>query len=1234
MRILSLRFKNLNSLAGEWKIDFTDPEYISSGIFAITGPTGAGKSTILDAISLALYGRTPRLGKISKNSGEVMSRQTGECFSEVEFVSDKGQYRCMWSQNRSHKKPEEDLQTPKHEIVDAKTGVPLESKQAGVQQKVIDVTGLDYQQFTRSILLAQGEFATFLDAKADERAPILEKITGTEIYGQISIKVHERFGREKTRLDELIVRVDTIEMITPEQAEAFRKEKREHEKEILDISAHCKCLEDATAWLDITATLETEIFGLQRQQQGLAVQKEASRKDLEALHLARKARDLEGIYSGLSALRDLQEKETAEKKANEVNLEGFCTAYTNAQAAFRSAQERRTVALDEKRQEDELIKRVRDLDTRIWEIRVKLDERESEKRRSEEETGTYKQAILSAESQLKEIRQNLSIVTEYLEVHNRDQKLIESLSGIESAIRQIYITKETAEKKQIVLHDVENVLADAELVVIRRKTEQEKAAKKVQDAIADVSRTKKEFADITGSRDIAALRALADRENDRRNRIQSLLDLYIRIEEDTAEREKHTTTIDTARAERTKEEQQYTSLEKNAEKAAQLVKVSEKNLVYLAQIKSLEDARKTLHDGTPCPLCGSTDHPWCTGVVPVTDDAQKEHDTYKIEEQELQKNIRLIEVKLAGIEVEIRAGESARQGLEQKIGKMTSELESGYRDLGFSVGSTPKPTIAAALDDSTTRLEKTRDTLTHAEEKDWEIQHGESQVSREKDDLTEIQRDYEKVLSYRDAKHSDRERLIKEIAAIDAEYKRQNTALLESIQEYDIIVFSAARMTEQIIADLTERRNMYVENLTGRQDLQSSLQQYESAQEKARSLLSVAEKNLDEVSEKLTEIDEDYKKFSAERLEIYNDRDPTAEEVRVIQQVEAAEKELSIATEAKNLTDKQKNSCEEQINVLAVKISARLSVLAEKELQFSNAFTGAGFAGEESFLSARLSSDQLAELEKLEKDIVREETEIAIGLKERTVKLAIERERSLTQEKREDLTIAVENDKTRMDRLRSDIGRIQLQLEQYDEQVEKQQALAEEISKQKKEFVKWQKLHDLIGSADGKKFKVFAQGLTFETLIVQANRHLQIMSDRYLLVQNKESPLDLDIVDNYQAGEIRTTKNLSGGERFLVSLALSLGLSGMASRNVRIDSLFLDEGFGTLDEDTLETALETLLSLHREGKIIGIISHVSAIKERIAVQIQIEKIGGGRSRLYGPGCSGPKVNRKKQESHT
>ncbi len=109
-------------------------------------------------------------------------------------------------------------------------------------------------------------------------------------------------------------------------------------------------------------------------------------------------------------------------------------------------------------------------------------------------------------------------------------------------------------------------------------------------------------------------------------------------------------------------------------------------------------------------------------------------------------------------------------------------------------------------------------------------------------------------------------------------------------------------------------------------------------------------------------------------------------------------------------------------------------------------------------------------------------------------------------------------------------------------------------------------------------------------MIGQANRQLQKMSDRYLLVRDREQPLELNVVDGYQAGEIRSTKNLSGGESFIVSLALALGLSSMASRNVRVDSLFLDEGFGTLDEEALDTALETLAGLQQDGKLIGVIS--------------------------------------------
>jgi len=139
-------------------------------------------------------------------------------------------------------------------------------------------------------------------------------------------------------------------------------------------------------------------------------------------------------------------------------------------------------------------------------------------------------------------------------------------------------------------------------------------------------------------------------------------------------------------------------------------------------------------------------------------------------------------------------------------------------------------------------------------------------------------------------------------------------------------------------------------------------------------------------------------------------------------------------------------------------------------------------------------------------------------------------------------------------------------------------------------------------------------------MVSHANRQLEKMIDRYLLIRVKNEPLELNVIDNYQAGEIRSTKNLSGGESFVVSLTLALGLSKMASRKVRVDSLFLDEGFGTLDEESLDTALETLASLQQDGKLIGIISHVSALKERIATQIAVIPVSGGRSSLSGPSC--------------
>ena len=175
------------------------------------------------------------------------------------------------------------------------------------------------------------------------------------------------------------------------------------------------------------------------------------------------------------------------------------------------------------------------------------------------------------------------------------------------------------------------------------------------------------------------------------------------------------------------------------------------------------------------------------------------------------------------------------------------------------------------------------------------------------------------------------------------------------------------------------------------------------------------------------------------------------------------------------------------------------------------------------------------------------------------------------------------------------------------------------------EYKKWSDLSSLIGSADGIKFSRIAQGITFDVLLRFANESLKKMSDRYILIRddkNQTSPLEISVIDNYQAGETRPVSNLSGGESFIVSLALALGLSEMSSGRTQIDSLFIDEGFASLDENYLELALQTLSTLgNRQNKLIGVISHVKELKERIDTQIEVSPRSGGRSTMSGPGVA-------------
>ena len=338
---------------------------------------------------------------------------------------------------------------------------------------------------------------------------------------------------------------------------------------------------------------------------------------------------------------------------------------------------------------------------------------------------------------------------------------------------------------------------------------------------------------------------------------------------------------------------------------------------------------------------------------------------------------------------------------------------------------------------------------------------------------------------------------------------------------------------------------------------------------------------------------------------------------KAVSDAEDAEKK---ARDLHNELQKKWNTAKTHVESFKKRIDQREPELRKSETEFSAAIESVGFSDEEHFFEARLTAEQRDELSAKAKELDDSQTDLKARQKDRETRLATETAKKVTDKSLEELEPQFKDYEDSLKEQRNIIARLEYKLGENTAAKERIKTKQVAIEAQKKECCRWENLHELIGSADGKKYRNFAQGLTFEIMIGHANRQLQKMTDRYLLLRDDDQPLELNVVDNYQAGEIRSTKNLSGGESFIVSLSLALGLSHMASKNVRVDSLFLDEGFGTLDEEALDTALETLSGLQQDGKLIGVISHVPALKERISTQIQVTPQTGGRRRISGPRC--------------
>lgn len=1076
MRILKVSFKNLNSLAGQWSIDFRDPVFELNGLFLITGPTGSGKTTLLDAISLALYGQTPRVN-VSAAQNEIMTRHTNECWAEVLFETGSGVFLARWEQKRQANGK---LAPPKRQLARA-DGEILAEKIKEVEQEIAAQTGLDFSQFTRAIMLAQGAFSAFLTAKDDEKSAILEKVTDTSIYSDLSILAHNMEKDAKEAKTALENELRPLALLNEAEVKGKTEQIAQYDADIAASADAIAACQKNIKWLETVAKLQLEQEALAQANQALNERIEAFAPKQAQLTAGKKAVEFEASFAAISGQRKQLDEARQRLARIEKEQQQLASLTVSSTARAGAAKKELDLLKAEFEAAQKPLAEARRLDRQI-------QEEINEQKQLMEVLAAQNTALQKGSAKLEqlknddsELEEQLKQIGKWLEEHPGGEWLLENWGELKEKIR-------LQEEQWQLIGKME-----------RQATESGKGAENLA----------KQISDETGEYENAQSRlkenqaALADLEQTRKEALGGW-------------------TLEGLRA-----------------------ALKDKRLAQTAAevIKSLEEHRKQLSDGKPCPLCGALEHPFATGNIP---DAS------------------VVEIQCREIEHQIDEVEACQKRIDAK----TKEKDNASNQ-------------ATLLEERLKNLRDKHDLL----------------VRQHQDTIRAAADLKNKAIANDNAVESalaplgfrpplDRPEIIRTLDLLLADW-REHTASQKKLGE------KRAQLAVSIATTNADNENM------------------------ARSAL---EKNAE--AEKMAAL---IAGLRNERKAILGGKDADQEEARLKKVCnEAQEKadqtkaEMDQAEDALNRTNGAAISVGNQIHDL----EPELAKMCEA---FKVSLAQVGWE-EESFLEARQPASAIKQLEEEERELERTRTGLETKTRDKRKELEEELALNLTEQdipalQREAGAIA-EAQRT-MHEARAAL--IQ-ELRQNEERQNKTKEIRIELEQKQKDWQKWSQLDALIGSADGKKFRAFAQNITLDLLLEHANQQLGRITDRYT-VQRRETSgsgrekfLELAVVDNYQGGELRTIDNLSGGETFLISLALALGLSAMSGSQSGLGSLFLDEGFGTLDRETLETAISAISSLRSEGKLIGIISHVEALQDRIPVQIKVKPKDLGRSEIDGPGC--------------
>ncbi len=1256
MRIERITVCNIASLAGTHSVDFTKDPLKTAGLFSISGVTGSGKSTLLDALCLALFDETPRLHQVGRladlMNGEkqndtrmLLRRNTAYGFAEVAFVGvDRRQWTARWSVRRGHNKTDGKLQHVEMvlycgHIPPGGEGVVAEGgKKTLVKEAIIEKVGLTFEQFTRAVLLAQNDFATFLKADDRQRAEILQALTGTEKFEAISRAVFAQYSEEKKLLDNLEAQLGGVQRMTEETRVEADSAAASATESVRQLEASLKQLESRVEWFRQQAKFLGE---LQKAKAEFAIaieRRDAASERRAALELT------DTVSHEARALRN--DKQRAEKDVDTARhaiaaAESTVKTYAEALAIVTANVTSATTDLQQVKQEhaaaDSMLKRARGLDALLEPLQSRVEKAQA--------------ALVSAAGAMREA------ATKRADAVNRKQQLIDEQQSLQLQRERLATFVSFVKDSATWQHRLDAAIAaSSETFELRRKfellagklqveqlkiestrdelTQTQQHTDEATKALQDAEAAEKPF----NAEQMAELRTQLDESHRVLSRLQQQLSERQRLDADVDAVEKDIAELEFQRSQDGVALKQLQDVDVPA--ATRDAQVAREQLEFI--VAAVDDHAKrlrlSLQPDHPCPVCGSAAHPYrdqAPDIEVTAVHAAREH-------------LKKLEQQRDGLQSSEQRLVASTQSRSEQIGRQRSQhqkLLSAIREFVFL--SVDHPDVAEVLAFPANEREAA------ALQKMDVVSKARKQIEADEKALRDATKLTQKRRKLADEASSQYQSRRQSVVGLEQKYgimSTEHTAVETALQKSDerwrdaeaslgelFIAIPNAR--EDFSTDAAAFRAKFVESTGTCEGLQGQLAGLSAKLLEASARTGPLDDALQKAVELQASCDGECSAVVAERdayllqrqglfegraAEIVEQEFATRLQAAglAVEELQTSKLEASKLQAAAEQTQKSaKTQC---ADTEAKLVAARTSMLA-----WLDAFTAnSGLALTMDAVDTMLARDaawfeaERACLRELNERVATAEGACAVHEKQ----LQQHIDQRPTSDEEDVVFDAVQKTQNELKQAK-ELQEAALEVVRNDERHRQQNAaLAKRLVEQQTIAEPWLKLNELIGSREGDKFRMIAQRRTLDVLLGYANHQLNQLAARYRLERLPES-LNLIVIDCDMGDERRSIHSLSGGESFLVSLALALGLASLTSNRLRIESLFIDEGFGSLDSDTLAIAMNALTQLESQGRKVGVISHVTEMTDAIPVQIRVEKRrSGGASRIVIPGADPNQVN--------